>query len=77
MKTIRVDEWFHEYIKAEKQDGETMAEALIRLTGAPAPDPEFVAGIIGEETSEAMLSTISEQSTASHDEVIRMMDNDS
>jgi len=77
MKTIRVDEWFHEYVQTEKRDGETMAEALIRLTGAPAPDPDFVAGIVSEETSDAMLETIEEQSKSSHDDVVRMMEDDS
>jgi len=58
MKTVKIDEWFHEYVKAEKQDDETMGEALVRLTGAPAPDPDLVAGAIAEDDAEEMLERI-------------------
>jgi hypothetical protein len=54
-----------------------MSEALVRLTGAPAPDPDFVAGIISEETSDAMLEMIEEQSKSSHVDVVRRMEDDS
>ena len=60
MKTVKVNEWFHEYVKAEKQDDETMGEALVRLTGAPAPDPDLVAGAIAEDDAEEMLERIEE-----------------
>lgn len=59
-KTIRVDDWFHEWIQAEKRDDETMREALVRLTGAPAPDPDAVSGIISREDGERMKSRIDE-----------------
>jgi hypothetical protein len=77
MKTVKVDEWFHEYLKTEKRADETMGEALVRLTGAPGPDPELVAGIISEETGEAMLRRIEEQDTSSVDDVRREMADDS
>jgi predicted CopG family antitoxin len=77
MKTVKVDEWFHEYLKTEKREGETMGEALIRLTGAPGPDPELVAGIISEEKGDAMLERIEEQDKSSVEDVRREMADDS
>ena len=77
MKTVKVDEWFHEYLKTEKRVDETMGEALLRLTSAPRPDPELVAGIISEEKGEAMLKRIEEQDTSSVDEVRRELAGDS
>ena len=77
MKTVEVDEWFHEYLKAEKRADETMGEALVRLTGAPGPDPELVAGIIPEEKGDAMLKRIEKQDKSSVDEVRREMGDDS
>ena len=77
MKTVKVDEWFHEYLKTEKRADETMGEALVRLTGAPGPDPELVTGIISEETGEAMLRRIEEQDKSSVGEVRREMADDS
>ena len=61
----------------KKRVDETMGEALVRLTGAPGPDPELVAGIISEGTGEAMLRRIEEQDTSSVDEVRREMADDS
>ena len=77
MKTVKVDEWFHEYLKTEKRADETMGEALIRLTVAPGPDPELVAGIISEEKGEAMVRRIEKQDTSSVDDVRREMADDS
>jgi hypothetical protein len=77
MKTVKVDEWFHEYLKTEKREGETMGEALVRLTGAPGPDPELVAGIISEEKGDAMLERIKEQDKSSVEYVRREMADDS
>ena len=77
MKTVKVDEWFHEYLKTEKRADETMGEALVRPTGAPGQDPELVAGIISEETGEAMLRRIEEQDKSSVGEVRREMADDS
>ena len=48
-KSIQVPERFHAYVKANRQEGETMGEALIRLTGGP--DPETVASLVSEETA--------------------------
>jgi hypothetical protein len=64
-KTIKVDDWFHEWIKAEKRDDETMREALVRLTGAPAPDPDAVSGVISRTDGERMKSRIEESDTSS------------
>jgi len=77
MKTVKVDEWFHEYLTTEKREGETMGEALVRLTGAPGPDPELVAGIISEEKGDAMLERIKEQDKSSVKYVRREMADDS
>ena len=76
MKTVKIDEWFHEYVKSEKKEGETMGEALVRLTGAPGPDPELVAGIIPEEKGDAMLERIEEQDKSSVGEVRQEMADD-
>jgi hypothetical protein len=77
MKTIKIDEWFHEYVQSEKRADETMGEALIRLTGAPGPDPDFVAGIISEEKGDAMLDRIENADKSSVTEVRREMADDS
>jgi hypothetical protein len=77
MKTVKVDEWFHEYLKTEKREGETMGEALVRLTGAPGPDPELVAGIISEKKGDAMLERIEEQNKSSVEDVRREIADDS
>jgi predicted CopG family antitoxin len=77
MKTVKVDEWFHEYLKTEKREGETMGEVLVRLTGAPGPDPELVAGIISEEKGDAMLERIEEQDKSSVEDVRRELADDS
>ena len=60
-----------------KKVDEIMGEALVRLTGAPGPDPELVAGIISEDKGEAMLRRIEEQDTSSVDKVRRKMADDS
>ncbi|MFB6141384.1 MAG: hypothetical protein ABEJ26_13235 [Halosimplex sp.] len=76
-KTIRVDDWFHEWILAEKRDGETMREALVRLTGAPAPDPDVVSGIISREDGERMKSKIDEVDVSSRGDVRSRSSDDS
>lgn len=63
-KTIRVDDWFHEWLKTEKRDEETMGEALVRLTGVRGPDPEIVSGVISREDGERMKSRIAELSAS-------------
>jgi hypothetical protein len=55
-KSIQVPEEFHAYIKASRREGETMAEALIRLAGGP--HPEAVAGLLSDETAEEMKAAI-------------------
>jgi hypothetical protein len=75
-KTIRVDDWFHEWIKAEKRDDETMREALVRLTGAPAPDPDAVAGVISPEEGERMKSRIEDADVSSTADVRSRLSDD-
>ena len=58
-KSIQVSETFHAYVKAHKKEGETMGEALVRLTGGP--EPEAVASLVSEETAEAMEEAIDER----------------
>lgn len=59
-KSIQVSETFHAYVKAHKKEGETMGEALVRLTGGP--EPEAVAGLVSRETAEEMEDAITERS---------------
>lgn len=59
-KSIQVSETFHSYVKAHKKEGETMGEALIRLTGGP--EPEAVAGLVSEETAGEMEEAIKKRS---------------
>lgn len=59
-KSIQVPEEFHAYVKANKRDDETMAETLIRLAGGP--HPSAVAGLLSEETADAMHEAIEERS---------------
>lgn len=37
VKTVRVPDEYHEWLKNHKREGETMGEALRRLTHAPPP----------------------------------------
>jgi hypothetical protein len=76
-KTARVDDWFHEWLTAEKRDDETMREALVRLTGAPAPDPDFVSGIISKDDGDRMKSRIEEADVSSTSDVRTRFDADS
>jgi len=76
-KTIRVDEWFHSWVKTEKEPGETMSEALIRLTGAPGPAPDDVAGIISPEAGERMKARIEELDRSSREDVRERVASDS
>lgn len=55
-KSIQVPEEFHAYVKANRREGETMADALIRLAGGP--HPKAVAGLVSEETAEGMREAI-------------------
>jgi len=59
VKSIQVSEEFHAYVKAQKREGETMGEALVRLAGGPHPDA--VAGLLSDETAEGMHDAIEER----------------
>ncbi|MEF8820617.1 MAG: hypothetical protein V5A82_13660 [Haloferacaceae archaeon] len=55
VKTIRVSEEYHEWLSAHKESGETMEEALRRMTRGPHPDD--VAGLLSEaEAAEAKVA---------------------
>lgn len=47
VKTIRVSEEYHDWLKAHNRDGETMEETLRRLTRGP--HPAEVAGALSPE----------------------------
>lgn len=59
MKSIQVPEEFHAYVKAHKRDDETMGETLIRLAGGP--HPSAVAGLLSDDTAEAMSEAIEDR----------------
>lgn len=50
VKTIRVSEEYHEWLSAHRRDGETMEEALRRMTRGPHPDD--VSGFLSEDQAE-------------------------
>lgn len=55
VKIIRVSEEYHEWLSAHKEGGETMEEALRRMTRGPHPDD--VAGLLSEaEATEAKVA---------------------
>lgn len=56
VKTIRVSEEYHEWLRAHKEDDETMEEALRRLTRGP--HPEDVAGLLTEEEATAATEAV-------------------
>jgi hypothetical protein len=76
-KTIRVDEWFHSWVKTEKEPDETMSEALVRLTGAPGPDPDDVAGIISPAAGERMKDRLADLDRSSRDDIQERVASDS
>jgi|APHM01.1.fsa_nt_gi hypothetical protein len=70
-KSIQVSEAFHSYVEAHKKEGETLGETLVRLTGGPRP--EVVAGLVSEETADAMEEAIearSQNQTTSREQVV-------
>jgi len=77
MKTVKVEDWYHEFLKEEKRDDETMSEALVRLTGGPSPPPDLVAGVISDEDGEAMLDAIESADASSATEVAERLNDDS
>lgn len=50
VKTIRVSEEYHEWLRAHKREDETMEETLRRMTRGPRP--EDVAGLLTEDEAE-------------------------
>lgn len=50
VKTIRVSEEYHEWLRAHKQEDETMEETLRRMTRGP--HPRDVAGLLTEREAE-------------------------
>ena len=74
-KSIQVSEAFHSYVEAHKKEGETLGETLIRLTGGPRP--EVVAGLVSEETADAMeeaIETRSQNRTTSREQVVEQFE---
>lgn len=60
-KTIRVSEEVHALVASHQREGETMEETLKRLVGGP--HPEEVAGLLSDDTAEAMHESIEERRT--------------
>ncbi|MFC6724479.1 hypothetical protein ACFQE1_08845 [Halobium palmae] len=58
-KSFRVSPEFHEFVTAHKRDDETMEETLRRLIGGP--DPDEVAGILSDETADAVEERLNEK----------------
>ncbi len=50
VKTIRVSEEYHAWLRAHKKDAETMEETLRRMTRGP--NPQDVAGLLTEDEAE-------------------------
>ncbi|MFB6087864.1 MAG: antitoxin VapB family protein [Haloarculaceae archaeon] len=50
VKTIRISEEYHEWLRAHKREDETMEETLRRMTRGPNPDD--VAGLLSESDAE-------------------------
>ncbi|MFB6219136.1 MAG: antitoxin VapB family protein [Halobacteriaceae archaeon] len=62
VKTIRVSEPFHEWVRAHKREEETMEDALRRLTRMPSPE-EFRGILSAEDVDEveAAIETLRER----------------
>lgn len=56
VKTIRVSEEYHEWLRGHKRDGETMEETLRRMTRGPHPSD--VAGLLSETEAEAAKAAV-------------------
>lgn len=76
-KTIRVSEEVHALVASHQREGETMEETLKRLVGGP--HPEEVAGLLSDETAEAMHDSIAErggEDTANRERVAELFADD-
>ncbi|WP_424016885.1 hypothetical protein ACOZ4N_13485 [Halorientalis pallida] len=58
VKTIRVSEEYHEWLRGHKRDDETMEETLRRMTRGP--NPEDVAGLLSEDEAEEAKEAVSD-----------------
>jgi hypothetical protein len=58
VKTIRVSEEYHEWLRGHKRDDETMEETLRRMTRGPSP--EDVAGLLSEDAAEEAKEAVSD-----------------
>jgi predicted CopG family antitoxin len=56
VKTIRLSEEYHAWLRAHKRDDETMEEMLRRLIRGP--NPEDVAGLLTSEEAEEAKETV-------------------
>lgn len=56
VKTIRVSDDYHEWIKSHKEGDETMEETLRRLTRGP--NPSDVAGLLSPEEAEELKEAV-------------------
>lgn len=55
-KTIRVSDDFHAWVKAHKDEGETMEDALRRLTRGPHPSE--VAGLLTPDEADELKEAV-------------------
>lgn len=58
VKTIRVSEEYHEWLRAHKREDETMEETLRRMTRGP--NPADVAGLLTDEEAETAKAAVDE-----------------
>lgn len=59
VKTIRISEEFHDWLKVHSRDDETVEETLRRLTRGP--HPEEVVGVLSPEQVEAAIDDLNER----------------
>ena len=78
VKTIRVSEEYHDWLKAHNQGGETMEETLRRLTRGPHPD-EVVGALSPEQVDEveAAIEELHERDSGRLRDVRETFDDDS
>ncbi|MFB6157461.1 MAG: hypothetical protein ABEJ34_06440 [Haloferacaceae archaeon] len=61
VKTIRVSEEYHEWLRAHKREDETMEETLRRMTRGP--NPEDVAGLLTEDEADRAKAAVDDLRT--------------